>query len=123
MIRGVGIDVVDIQRMAAKIGKSGFTQVAFTESEIAYCEPKKHSAQHYAARFAAKEAYMKAIGKGWSNEADFKEIELAKNEEGKPEIILKGRTLSYFRESDYKEIHVSFSHTENTATAIVILTA
>jgi len=82
MIKGLGTDLVEVERMALKIKKNSFLSESFTLKEIDYCQLKKYPAQHYAARFAAKEAYMKAIGKGWSKEATFKEIEVENSEEG-----------------------------------------
>jgi len=121
MTRGVGIDVVDVARMAKRIEKPEFVNLVFTETESKYCLPKKHKAQHFAARFAAKEAYMKAVGLGWTNDADFKEIEIVNDENGQPKIVLSGQTLSYFRDRKFKQVLVSLSHTEATATAIVVL--
>ena len=123
MIKGLGTDLVEVDRMAQRIKRPEFLRIAFTESEINHCNNKKHPAQHFAARFAAKEAYMKAIGKGWSNEADFKEIEIRNNTEGKPSLHLTGTTLFFFRKSRYKHIFVSLSHTSTMANATVIITA
>lgn len=122
MIKGLGTDLVDVSRLERQKGKEGFIHQVFTNTEIEYCEKKKHSAQHYAARFAAKEAYMKALGTGWGDTAEFKEIEVVNNELGKPELILSGSTLTFFRQSEFKHIFVSLSHTTTTATATVIIT-
>ena len=63
MIAGIGIDMIEVDRVAGKIGKDeGFRELVFSETEIEYCEPKANKYQHYAARFAAKEAFLKAIG-------------------------------------------------------------
>ncbi len=123
MIKGLGTDLVEVDRMAQRILNPGFQSIAFTTSEIEQCTGKKNPAQHFAARFAAKEAYMKAIGKGWSNEADFKDIEIRNNTEGKPSLHLSGATLSFFRKSRFKHIFVSLSHTSTMANATVIITA
>jgi len=122
MIKGVGTDLVEVKRMALKIKKDSFLSEAFTLNEINYCQFKKYPAQHYAARFAAKEAYMKAIGKGWSKEATFKEIEITNSEEGAPSLKLVGNTLQYFNQLNYKHIFVSLSHTASMASATVIIT-
>jgi holo-[acyl-carrier protein] synthase len=122
MIKGLGTDLVDVTRLEKQKGKEGFINKVFTSTEIAYCEKKKHSAQHYAARFAAKESYMKALGTGWGDNAEFKEIEIVNNELGKPEMFLSGSTLSFFRQSEFKHIFVSLSHTTTAATATVIIT-
>jgi holo-[acyl-carrier protein] synthase len=122
MINGLGTDLVDVNRMAQKIKKSSFIALVFTEYEIGYCSAQKYPAQHYAARFAAKEAYMKAISKGWSKDADFKEIEVRSNSEGAPSLHLSGATSTFFHDSKFKQIFVSLSHTESIATATVIIT-
>ncbi len=123
MIKGLGTDLVEVNRMTGKIKKDSFLKLAFTENEIAYCKSKKYPSQHFAARFAAKEAYMKAIGKGWSKEANFKEIEIQNNEHGAPNLKLKGATLDFFHQSGFNQILLSMSHTDTMATATVIVTA
>ncbi len=123
MIKGLGTDIVEVERMAKKVKKNSFLMEVFTIKEIEYCQLKKHPAQHYAARFAAKEAYMKAIGKGWSKEANFKEIEITKTKEGAPSILLSGNTLLSFTQLNYKHIFVSISHTTSMASSTVIITA
>ena len=66
MITGVGIDLIEVERVAVKIRKEiGFRELVFSKKEIAYCEKKTNKFEHYAARFAAKEAFFKAIGTGW----------------------------------------------------------
>ena len=122
MIKGLGTDLVDVIRMEQKTGKVNFLKTAFTDREIAYCIGKKNSAQHFAVRFAAKEAYMKAIGSGWSKESDFKEIEIINDKNGKPGLQLIGTTSSFFHESGCKNIFVSLSHTKTMAMATVIIT-
>jgi holo-[acyl-carrier protein] synthase len=121
MIKGLGTDLVDIDRMASKIEKEAFLKITFTEGEISYCQGKKYPAQHYAARFAAKEAYMKAIGTGWSKEADFKEIEVINIKSGQPIIKLLGGSLTFFQQSNFNHIFVSLSHTDKIANATVII--
>ena len=69
MTKGIGIDIVDVERMAKRIEKLEFMNLVSTKLEMGYCRTKKHQAQHFAARFAAKEAYMKALGLGWTSDA------------------------------------------------------
>ena len=121
MTKGIGIDIVDVIRMEKRILKSSFVQLVFSEKEITYCQSKKHKAQHYAGRFAVKEAYMKAIGLGWTKEANFKDIEVVNNENGKPEILLSNDTLAYFKDQNFERLLVSISHTTTVATAIVTI--
>ena len=121
-IVGIGTDIVDIERMNSKIIKKEFVALVFTQEEIAYCEGFSNKAENYAARFAAKEAYMKALGTGWSDNANFKEIEVIKESQGAPRISLSGETKNHFEKSNLKDIFVSLSHTTKSAVAFVILT-
>ena len=122
MISGVGIDMIEVKRVAEKIGKeSGFRELVFSEKEIAYCESKKKKFEHYAARFAAKEAFFKALGTGWLEDTRFNEVEVTNNNEGKPGIILSGLTLNTINTMGIKTILVSLSHIKKTASAVVII--
>ena len=122
MIFGTGTDIIEVERVANQISKSnGFREKIFTEREIGYCESKRYKAQHYAARFAAKEAFFKALGTGWRDGMTHIEIEILNNELGKPEIVLHGKTKKVFRRYSIKNIYVSLSHIKNFVNAIVIL--
>lgn len=122
MIEGVGIDLIEVERVARSIDKdSGFRELVFSPGEIAYCEPKTNKAEHYAARFAAKEAFFKALGTGWMNGTAFNEVEVVHTENGKPEIRLTGQTAVTLNELNIKRILVSLSHLKNVASAIVII--
>ncbi|MFI5158653.1 MAG: holo-ACP synthase, partial [Sphingobacteriales bacterium] len=93
MIAGLGIDIVEVERIAEKIAKdNGFRELVFSVNEIAYCESKTHKYEHFAARFAAKEAFFKALGTGWPEGTAFNEVEIVNNEHGKPQIVLLGLT-------------------------------
>ncbi|MCH5689743.1 4'-phosphopantetheinyl transferase superfamily protein [Niabella sp. W65] len=75
MISGIGLDVIEVERVQQKIEKEqGFRELVFGQEEIEYCEPKTHKYEHYAARFAAKEALFKALGTGWANGTAYNEI-------------------------------------------------
>ena len=92
MIAGVGTDMIEVERIAVKIAKeSGFRELVFSEKEISYCETKAHKFEHYAARFAAKEAFFKALGTGWLNGTAFNEIEITNDAAGKPGAGLRRR--------------------------------
>ncbi len=122
MISGVGIDIVEVERIAASINKEkGFREMVFSKTEIAYCESKKNKFEHYAARFAAKEAFFKAIGTGWAESTLFNEVEVINTENGKPDVTLSGLTLETINSMGVKTISVSLSHIKTTATAIVII--
>src|SRR4051812_38924401 len=93
MVSGLGTDLAEVERVGRQIDKgSGFRELVFSEKEIAYCESRTNKHEHYAARFAAKEAFFKALGTGWLDGTQFNEIEIINDESGKPEIILSGQT-------------------------------
>jgi holo-[acyl-carrier protein] synthase len=122
MITGLGIDLIEVERVAVKINKeSGFRELVFSKNEIDYCEKKTNKFEHYAARFAAKEAFFKAIGTGWRNGTAFNEIEITNNTEGKPEISFLGKTAATIAEKKPGKIHVSLSHLKSMASAVVII--
>src|ERR1700712_4265655 len=122
MVAGVGIDMIEVERMAAKIDKgSGFRELVFSEKEIAYCEPMADKYQHYAARFAAKEAFFKALGTGWLDGTAFNEIEIMHDEKGKPLLVLLGTTAETMKQNGVGAISVSLSHVKEMATAVVII--
>jgi holo-[acyl-carrier protein] synthase len=122
MVAGVGIDMIEVDRVAAKIEKgSGFRELVFSAKEIAYCELKADKYQHYAARFAAKEAFFKALGTGWLNGTAFNEVEISNNTDGKPELTLLGQTAEVLKEQGQLKISVSLTHLKTIASAIVII--
>jgi holo-[acyl-carrier protein] synthase len=122
MISGLGIDMIEVERIAEKINKeSGFRELVFSKTEIAYCELKKNKFEHYAARFAAKEAFFKALGTGWAENTLFNEVEIINNNEGKPEVALSGFTLETINLMGVKKILVSLSHLKTIASAVVIV--
>ncbi|MCJ7682423.1 MAG: holo-ACP synthase, partial [Candidatus Aminicenantes bacterium] len=91
MIYGVGIDMIETARVEKQLLRNErFRDRVFSPFEIEYCESKKNKAQNYAARFAAKEAFMKALGLGWRKGLSFKDIEIRNDDLGKPSIVLYG---------------------------------
>jgi holo-[acyl-carrier protein] synthase len=122
MIEGIGIDIIDVERIAQRIEKeNGFREVIFSADEIGYCESMANKFEHYAARFAAKEAFFKALGSGWKAGTNFNEISVHNNTEGKPELVLKGETKKTLHTLEGANIQVSLSHIKTIATAIVII--
>lgn len=122
MIFGIGTDIIEVERISKLLEKdSSFKNKIFTELESEYCENKKNKAEGYAARFAAKEAFFKAIGTGWRGEMSFNEIEVINDSLGKPEIKMYGKVLEFFTEQKITSVHVSVSHIKSVAVAIVIL--
>lgn len=122
MIVGVGTDIIEVKRIGRLLFKQErFKERIFTQGEIEYCEQKKNNVQNYAARFAVKEALLKAIGTGWREGVTFKEIEVANNEKGKPELVLSGTVRKITEEMGVTNIQVSISHIKDLAIAFVIL--
>ncbi|MBT3754728.1 MAG: holo-ACP synthase [Candidatus Cloacimonetes bacterium] len=122
MIFGIGIDIIEVPRVE-KVSKKDdkFVKKIFTQTEIDYCRKFKNGAQNFAGRFAVKEAFLKAMGTGWSNGLKFNEIETVNDQLGKPEIVLYGRTKEIFEERDLKFSHVSIAHLKDYATAVVVI--
>lgn len=121
MIVGHGIDIVEVDRIAEKINSEPFRQKVFSPNEIAFCEAKKNKAEHYAARFAAKEAFLKATGQGLLAGLNLNEIEIKTDEAGKPFLVLQGNFKSMATERNWNNLHVSLSHTRTLACASVII--
>ena len=122
MIFGVGIDLIEVARIEKQLlENSGLREKIFTKDEIKYCDSKKKKAEHFAARFAAKEAFLKAIGTGWRNGFSFLEIAVLNDEFGKPILEIYGKTKQFIEENKIKNMQISLSHLKDLATAIVIL--
>jgi holo-[acyl-carrier protein] synthase len=122
MISGVGIDIIEVARLAEMIGRENASLLKiFTQDEIDYCRKFKNGIQNFAGRFAVKEAFSKAMGTGKSSGLKFREIETVNDHLGKPEIRLYGSTKEIFLSRDLKIAHVSISHLKDYATAVVIL--
>jgi holo-[acyl-carrier protein] synthase len=122
MIAGLGTDLVEVVRISAGIEKQGeFRELIFSAAEIAYCESKTNKYEHYAARFAAKEAFFKALGTGWLAGTAFNEVEIINNEDGKPELFLLGETADTIAPMRITNILVSLTHVKAMASAVVII--
>lgn len=122
MIAGLGMDMIEVERITIKIAKeSGFRELVFSPKEIEYCEAKANKYEHYAARFAAKEAFFKALGTGWFNGTAFNEIEISNDDKGKPLLTLLGETAILVAGMNIKNINVSLTHLKTIASAVVII--
>jgi holo-[acyl-carrier protein] synthase len=122
LIYGTGTDIIEVSRIQKAMERNiGFRDKIFTPDEIKYCEEKKNKYQHYAARFSAKEALLKAMGTGWRLGIRFADIEVYHDEFGKPLIRLTGKAKEHAIQEGLKKIHVSLSHLKDLATAIVII--
>ncbi len=122
MIFGLGIDIIHVPRVDKGLVRTeGLKETLFTAREIAYCESRGKSSQHFAARFAAKEAFLKAMGSGWRDGYRFNEIEILNDGSGKPEAFVHGKVKTFCEEKGISRVHVSLSHTQDLAEAVVIL--
>jgi len=123
MIVGTGVDIADVARIAASIERFGkrFTERVFTLDEIRYCESKANKAERYAARFAAKEAAMKAIGTGWRHGVTWQDIEVKRAPGERPTVVFTGKAAEFFQKLGATRAHLSLTHTTEFAMAQVIL--
>ena len=123
MIKGIGCDVIEIDRVMKAIARKSFVERVFASGEIAYCESRgKQAAASFAARFADKEAVLKALGTGLRG-GELKEIEVWSDELGKPNIRLSGYHQKLAQDLGVKSIHLSLTHGRDVAMAYVILEA
>ena len=125
-IFGIGTDIVNIKRIEQSLNKnkSTFKNKIFSKKEISYCENKKNSSAFYAKRFAAKEAFSKALGTGIRKGVNLKNIEVSNNAYGKPSISLKGNLANYLKKRVKCKkyyIHLSLSDDKPWAQATVII--
>ncbi|MCK9408200.1 MAG: holo-ACP synthase [Bacteriovoracaceae bacterium] len=120
MVTGIGIDIIEISRIEHSIAQYGdaFLNKLFTANEIQYCKSKQFPTQHFAARFAAKEAFSKAVSTGWSGEFEWKNIEVKNDPTGKPDLILYGKTAEAL--NGYS-VFLSMSHSDSTVVAFVVI--
>ena len=122
MILGLGVDISEVNRIEAAITRHGdaFLKRVFTSAEIAYCERHRNRFERYAGRFAAKEATMKALGTGWTRGVRWVDIEVTRLPTGKPTMALHGATREHAQRLGVRQIHLSITHSGNTAFAEVI---
>lgn len=122
MIRGIGIDIVHIERIERAIKRYGelFLNRVFTKSEKEYCSGKTRSLESYAARFAVKEAAFKALGRGWSECGGFKSVEVYEDEHNRPFIKFHNMAERLSKESNVKNVYISISHDAGISAAVVI---
>ena len=122
MIFGAGTDIIEVQRVEDKLVRTGSLKTKlFTPTEIAYCDSKHRPALHYAARFAAKESFLKALGTGWSGGLKFSEIEVVNNAQGKPELFVHGKVKEFCEAHGVGAMEVSLTHIKDVASAVVVL--
>ncbi|PKN70678.1 MAG: holo-[acyl-carrier-protein] synthase [Deltaproteobacteria bacterium HGW-Deltaproteobacteria-12] len=123
MICGIGIDLVENDRLARIIAKWGskFLQRVFSDGEISYCEKHFQAEANYGARFAAKESFVKALGVGLGRGVKLTEIEVVNDIKGKPGLVLSGQAKAQLEKRKIVKVHLSLTHTKSYASAIVLL--
>lgn len=123
MILGTGIDIVEVPRIAQSIERFGerFLSRVFTPAEIRYCDTKANRVERYAARFAAKEAAMKAIGTGMRGGVTWKDFEVGRELTGRPTMLFHGKAAQVAEKLGVRRSHLSVSHTEQHAVAYVVI--
>ena len=126
MIVSIGIDIIEVARIREVLLRTPrFRERVFTDGERAYCDSRGGSgtgaAQHYAARFAAKEATLKALQTGWRGGISWHDVEIAAHDSGAPYLIMHGPVQQLFEASGATAAHLSMSHTSEHAIAEVIL--
>ena len=123
MISGIGIDVVQNDRIRDSIQRFGdrFLNRIYTQGEIDYCKKCSQPEIHYAARFAAKEAAFKALGTGWAAGVKWKDVEIERLPNGKPELHLHGEALNHASSAGAQRFFVSLTHDQLVSCAVVIL--
>lgn len=119
---GVGVDMLEISRMERVLARSPrFAEKVFTDEERAYCDAAARPAEHYAARWAAREAVVKALGTGFSGGVGLRDVSVGRDESGRPRAILSGRVAELVAERGVREVALSISHTHDVAVANAIL--
>ena len=118
-IHGIGIDVVEVERISSAITRHGepFLARLFTTLERAYCEEQKRPALHYAARFAAKEAVSKAFGTGIGEKVGWLDLEVTRDMSGAPKMTLTGAAAAFAQAKGITEVQISLSHARDYAAA------
>ena len=125
MILGIGVDIAEVARVREAIERHGerLLQRVFTPGEIAYCRRHKNAPERFAARFAAKEAAMKALGTGWGKGVAWRDFEVSNAPGGKPALKLTGKAAEIFQRLGGGSMLLSLTHTAEHALAYVIFEA
>ena len=122
MIFGIGTDIIEIERIGKMVARGRqYLAAMFTENEIEYCESKARKSQHYAVRYAAKEATLKALSVGWRDGLAFCDIEVIDDDRGKPQLFVHGKVKELFEHHQIKQTSISLSHSKESAIALIIL--
>jgi len=123
MIYAVGTDLVAVSRIEKIIEKwhEKFVRKIYSEGEIRYCSSRGYPAQHFAARFAAKEAFLKGVGLGMAGGVGFRDVEVTTGAGGEPELDFHGRAREMVDRAGITKSHITLSHTDRYAVAFIVL--
>ena len=121
MILGVGLDVCDVRRLQRALARAGFRERVYADSEVRDCEGRARRHLHYAARFAAKEAYFKAIGTGWGKGVGWRDVVVERPGGGAPCLRVTGAAARRASDLGVTRSHLSLSHAGEYAVAVVVL--
>lgn len=121
-ILGIGTDIIECPRIGKMIEQHGelFLRRVYTEREIRYCQARKHAIEHFAGRWAAKEAILKAIGTGWSRGISWTDLEVRNTMDGQPRVLVCGGAKEIAVERGIGDILISISHCRTYATAYAL---
>jgi holo-[acyl-carrier protein] synthase len=124
-IFGIGTDIVECLRIAQMIERHGelFIARVYTQQEIQYCQSRKQATQHFAGRWAAKEAVLKALGTGWRRGISWRDVEIRNERSGSPTVMLYGGAKDYTEQASISQVLISISHCRSHATAYSIAVA
>lgn len=122
---GIGTDIVECVRIGRLIEEHGelFLRRVYTDKEILYCQTRRLAMQHFAGRWAAKEAILKALGTGWRKGISWRDMEVSNDRKGKPVVTMRGGAKDVMKRLGSAEILVSISHTRTYAVAFAIAVA
>ena len=121
-IMGIGTDIIECLRIAQMIERHGelFISRVYTDHEIAYCQQRKAATQHFAGRWAAKEAVLKALGTGWVKGISWRDIEIRNLRGGRPTVAFRGGARDVVERTGISEMLISISHCRSHATAYAL---
>jgi holo-[acyl-carrier protein] synthase len=124
-IFGIGTDIVECLRIAQMIERHGelFIGRVYTQQEIQYCQSRKQATQHFAGRWAAKEAVLKALGTGWRRGISWRDVEIRNERSGSPVVTLYGGARDYMEQAGITQVMISISHCRSHATAYALAIA
>jgi len=121
MILGIGLDLCDTRRLKRAMTRTTFVKRVFSPAEVSACKGRRDGLLRYAARFAAKEAYFKAIGTGWGQGVGWLDVEVESDGTGPPRLLVSGEAHRVSRALGVRTVHLSLTHTGDYAAAMVVI--